>query len=56
MFYCILLSQFVCIHKLGKNSEIESLTARKKFGIRNSKAYEVLAEEEVWALANIVIR
>ena len=30
MFYCLLLNQYVCIHKLGKISEIDHIVATKK--------------------------
>lgn len=30
MFYCFLLNQFVCIHKVGKISEIDYIVVVKK--------------------------
>jgi hypothetical protein len=54
MFFRILLNQFVCIHKLGKITEIDSLAICRNLWFISIRAFEILAVEESWASPHIL--
>ena len=54
MFFCILLNQFVCLFKIGKITEIDSIVSSKTFGFPNFEAYDQLVEENLRAMPDLM--
>jgi hypothetical protein len=54
MFFCILLNQFVCLFKIGKITEIDSIVSSKFCGFPNFGAYDQLVEESLRAMPDLM--